>query len=248
VGQDLALTPDKVHAGNDTVDLEKLGYKKIAIEGYYGDVVYTTWDYNEYRKWFEKTIAKEDCPEVINATEGGAKIAGAIQMPLRDVVERYCNKEFDFEKAIQDVPVAFTEKDRPKLLDIWNGSVKNLAQIKSRFEESIRLVDEELRMIQQGVYTKDEMMELHTKLGELTRVNEECVEFQLLESLIATEENAILDDMYEVDSSEDEEHCRLLKKSRHYMNSMIAAVDEAKELFKDVIQEMTTGEGQVNGE
>jgi hypothetical protein len=248
VGQDLAVAPDKVHAGKDTVDLGKLDIDKIAIEGYYGDVVYTTWDYNEYRKWFEKIIAEEGCPEVINATEGGAKIAGAVQMSLKKVMDTYCGKEFDFEKAIQDVPVAFTEEDRPKLLDMWNDTLQNLAQIKSRFKESIRLVDEELRIIQQGVYRKDELMKLHTKLGELTRENEECAEFQLLESLIATEESDVLEDMYEVEASEDAEHCRLLKKSRHYINSMIAAVDEAKELFEVVIQEMTTGEEKVYGE
>jgi hypothetical protein len=240
VGQDLALAKDKVHAGNDTVDLHKLECNKIPVEGYDGGVVYTSWDYNEYRKWFERQIAEEDCPEVINATEGGAKIAGAIQMPLREVMDRYCHKTFDFEKAIQEVPVDFTEEDRPKLLDMWNKSLGNLEQLKRRFKEGAHLAERELRLLRQGSYSKGKMKDLHKRIDRLL---EECdrynTEIQLVDSLIALEEGRILDDLFMVEPTSDAEHCRLLEKLKKYMVAMADATEDVREQFKIVIEEMT---------
>jgi hypothetical protein len=239
VGQDLAMTKDKVHAGNDAVDLHKLDGDKIAVEGYYGDTVYTTWDYATYRQWLEAKIAEEDCPEVINATEGGAKIAGTVQMPLKEVMERYCDREFDFEGAIQELPVAFTEADRPKLLDLWKNSVRNLDQLKRRFKEGIRLSEEEIRLIQRGSYSKGKMKDLHRRIERLLSECDEYTEIQLVDSLIAEEEGRNLDDIYEMEPSNDAEHCRLLEKLKKYMVAMADATEEVKEQFNAVIEEMT---------
>lgn len=238
VGQDLALAPDKVHAGKDDVDLYKLDDDKIAIEGYYGDTVYTTWDYDAYRQWLEEKIAEEDCPEVINATEGGAKIAGAVQMPLQEVLDNYCQKEFDFEEAIRNVPPAFNEKHLPELLALWKDSVRNLEHLKRRFKEGIRLVEEEIRLISRGSYTKGDMRNINKRREKLFKESDSYVEIQLVDSMIAEEEERILDDLYEMEASNDEEHCRLLEKLKKYMVSMAEAAGEVKDLFRMVIDEM----------
>ena len=238
VGQDLALTSDKVHAGNEDTGLYKLNQAEVAIEGYYGDTVYTTWDYEIYRRWFEKRIEKEDCPEVINATEGGAKITGAIQMSLQEVLDRYCKKEFDFEKAIQDVPVAFKESDRPRLLATWNDSIRNLEQLKRKLKEGIRLAEEQVRLVRRGSYTKGKMRDLQKRMDKILEECDSYVETQFVDSMIAAEEERILDDIYEMEASNDEEHCRLLEKLKKYMSSMSDATDEVKGLFQAVIDEM----------
>jgi hypothetical protein len=176
---------------------------------------------------------------VINATQGGAKITGAIQMPLREVMDRYCHKTFDFEKAIQDVPIVFTEEDRPKLLDMWNGSVRNLDQLKRRFKEGIRLAEEELRLLQQGAYSKGKMKDLHKRISRLLEECDEYTEIQLIDSMVSEEEAKNLDDIYEMEPSNDAEHCRLLEKLKKYMIAMADAVEETRDLFKGVIEEMT---------
>ncbi len=238
VGQDLALAPDKVHAGKDDVDLQKLDGRKIPVEGYYGDTVYTTWDYDAYRKWLEEMIEEEDCPEVINATEGGARIAGAIQMSLQEVMDTYCVREYDFEKEIQDMSPVFGEKDRAQLLTLWNGSVRNLEQLKRRFKEGIRLTEEEIRLIQRGNYSKGSMKDIHRRMDRILKECDSYIEIQLVDSMIAAEQERILDDIYEMESSNDEEHCRLLEKLKKYMISMSEAAEEAKGLFQTVINEM----------
>ncbi len=241
VGQDLALAPDKVHAGKDDVDLYKLNGNKIAIEGYYGDTVYTTWDYNEYRRWFERMIEEENCPEVINATEGGAKIKGAIQMPLQKVLDTYCTREFDFEKAIEEVPPTFTEEDRSKLLAMWEESVKNIEKLKRNFKEGIHLIEEEIRLISRGSYTKGNIRNIHKKLNKIFEECDSYMEIQFIDSMVAEKEERILDDIYEMEESNDEEHCRLLEKLKKYLLSMQDVTDEVKELIVSVINQVQVG-------
>lgn len=43
---------------------------------------------NSYRKWIEQYIAKHPEINFIDATEGGAKIQGAVLQKLADVVDR----------------------------------------------------------------------------------------------------------------------------------------------------------------
>ena len=238
VGQDLAQAPDKVHVGKIDVGLYRLDEKKLAVKGYYDDIVYTTWDYNEYRKWFEKMIEEEGCPEVINATEGGAKIAGAIQMSLQEVLDTYCGKSFDFKKAIQDVPVTFTKEDIPRLLALWNDSVRNFEQLKRRFKEGIRLAEEQIRLITRGNYTKGAMRDSQKRLDKIFNECDSYDEIQFADSMVATEQEFILDDLYEMGESNAEEHCRILEKLKNYLTAMVEATDEARSLFQEVIDEV----------
>lgn len=101
IGQDLAYTDMKFHAdecsdahiyGNENTikeqkDYTDLGYKQV--ESVTGGMVWTTSVLISYLNWIEKFI--ELCPEneFINATEGGAKIRGAINKTFEEVVEQY---------------------------------------------------------------------------------------------------------------------------------------------------------------
>lgn len=80
VGQDLAYPGGVEHTaaaygkGNDNVDTKKKDY--IEVEDNYGNTVLTEANMNIYRKWIENYIGAYSDLKVINATEGGAKIAG----------------------------------------------------------------------------------------------------------------------------------------------------------------------------
>lgn len=51
-----------------------------------------------YRKWFESQIVRYPRLDVIDATEGGAKIEGSEIMTLKEAIERECKTDIDFEK------------------------------------------------------------------------------------------------------------------------------------------------------
>lgn len=235
VGQDLAMAPDKVHAGKVKLATYE-GMDKFTIEGYYGDKVYAPWDYNQYRRWYETVLEEEDCPEVINATEGGAKIKGTIQMPLQEVLDNYCMKIYDFEKAIQEVPALFKAQDIVAVEKIWKESIKNLNTLKRKFKEGIRLAEEEIRLISRMNYTKSDMKNIQKRLNKIFEECDSYAEIQFLDYTSSSEED-ILDDLYEVEKSNDEEQCRLLEKLKQYLLSMLEALDDVKNLFEGLLSQ-----------
>lgn len=77
-GLDLAYTDDYVHASDtsrrDLLDSSDL----IEVSDVYGNLVKTTKALNIYRKWIEARIKDVRDIEIIDATEGGAKIKGMV--------------------------------------------------------------------------------------------------------------------------------------------------------------------------
>ena len=85
-GQDLAYSED----GRSHVSGRNEGCVKdenYQLEGYYGGRVYSRGDWVSFHGWFEKMLQVFPQRKVINATEGGAKIRGTLQMPLRQVID-----------------------------------------------------------------------------------------------------------------------------------------------------------------
>lgn len=92
IGQDLALTGGKDHADGyiNPYDAGVLSGRLEAgfdVEGYYGDRLRTERQLLTYKTWFENRIKALPEKLIINATEGGARIQGAIQLPFATVCQ-----------------------------------------------------------------------------------------------------------------------------------------------------------------
>lgn len=97
IGQDLAFAPDgKTHSKDAIFGEKEAQYKvqenianKILIPAYGGDgYVETTSVWKMFLNFFEKDIAETPYPlEVINATEGGARINGTKEMSFKEALE-----------------------------------------------------------------------------------------------------------------------------------------------------------------
>lgn len=99
IGQDLAYTDNKKHSDithtefegdNDTKDADD-----IMVEDINGNMVQTSRVFNWFRYWFEDVIAYNKELQIIDATEGGAKIQGSTIMTFEDAIAKYCTKEKD---------------------------------------------------------------------------------------------------------------------------------------------------------
>ncbi len=90
VGQDLAWTEGKDHADGYTSQYSQEALKKrhdrgYDIVGYGGQLVRTEPQLLFYKSWFEQKIQQNPHKTVINATEGGAIIEGALAQSFRSV-------------------------------------------------------------------------------------------------------------------------------------------------------------------
>lgn len=237
IGQDLALGKDKVHAGTDDVDLEKLNGNKIAIEGYYGETVYTTKDYDEYRRWYEVVARTNKDIEIINATEGGAKIKGTTQMSLREVLDQYADRDIDYEKMIADREPMFTKEQQEQIFKMWQESIKNLNTIALKLKEGIHLSEKGIRMIRQNDYTASKLKQLQNRIDKIMADCDKYEEIFIVDSLSADTQADVLGDIYETLDTEESEYSRLLEKLRDYMKDLLVSVGTVKEMFEEVIEE-----------
>lgn len=92
IGQDLALTDGRDHAEGypHTYNSQTLKHRTdngFDVEGYHGGRVRTERQLMFYKTWFEERI--KELPErlIINATEGGARIEGALQVPFASICQ-----------------------------------------------------------------------------------------------------------------------------------------------------------------
>jgi len=98
IGQDLAYAEDGTsHSKGHVYGEDEVKFKEddTYVLGYGGEkMVRTTKTWNMFRNFFEKDIAfsKKEGYTTINATEGGARIEGAIEMPFKEVIEKYVKK------------------------------------------------------------------------------------------------------------------------------------------------------------
>jgi len=99
IGQDLAYTGGASHASgylwpktlDEAKNLKGDGFREI--EGYYGDRVHVDRQLDSYRKWYEDFMLAYPHEKVINATEGGAKINGTLQISFSEACTIYAESQ-----------------------------------------------------------------------------------------------------------------------------------------------------------
>lgn len=99
IGQDLAFGENEVtHASGATFGEKEEQYHTrrqiLEVEGNYVPKIKTTDVWYKFMKYYEKDIAGFD-GEVINATEGGAKIVGTKIMTFKKAIEKYISEDID---------------------------------------------------------------------------------------------------------------------------------------------------------
>lgn len=130
VGQDLAYSEDKKShtEGRDEGFVEE---KASLTEGYYGGEVYTRMDWEKFREWFEEMIDLLPSDRVvINATEGGAKIHGSVQMSLQDVIDQLPERRSSFADVVSDERVKISEKEYQGIMADWKRMIADIEKIK----------------------------------------------------------------------------------------------------------------------
>jgi hypothetical protein len=102
VGQDLAFTDEKSHAGSigQVYHLNHVRKDALAeVEGVDGRPVATTHVLLTHLHWFQERIGKlEGGRTFIDATEGGARIEGTQVLSLRETIDRHCRKDLSEAK------------------------------------------------------------------------------------------------------------------------------------------------------
>lgn len=230
------MAPDKVHAGKDDVDLYKLKQNKIEIEGYYGDKVYTSRDYNFYREWYEMIIPRKigDLElEVINATEGGAKIKGATQMTLKEVIDSCDAESFDFEGTIRNMPCTFNSTQKQEVVNMWKESIAHIEELRDKLQDGMQETCGVINAIQ-----NNDPFDFVKAQRKIKKIIEDCNVYEeifFIDVLVSQNYKNIIIDILDSKDDNSEECVRLLNKQKEYMNQMYDAASTVKEWFVELV-------------
>lgn len=147
MGQDLAFTGGKSHtSGIEGALGDNDKYIKsrclMEVEGIDGTMLQTDFQMWYYKQWFEKAIRDGgDRMRVIDATEGGAKIEGAENMKMSEVVAGECPAEFDFRKIEQAIQPAFSVEEQQKLEKAYRKLKLQAGDLQKFIEKQIQALD-----------------------------------------------------------------------------------------------------------
>lgn len=144
IGQDLAFTGSKHHAGQAAVQINEANRSFMEVEDVNGEKVYTRRDYYSYLQWFEQMTALYSETEVIDATEGGARIKGSRIMTLEQALEQKAKSNYDMEAIISGVAPAFDEGQREYVRQVIQNSKTELNKLKMELESGIQFITKSL--------------------------------------------------------------------------------------------------------
>lgn len=142
VGQDMAFTNGKSHTSGAEEALGGKEYIKkrnlMKVEGVNGEILDTDFQMWYYKKWFEKSIwVNEGVLKVINATEGGARIEGAENCKLCDVIATRCQSELNFRALEKDIPSAFSLEQQEELYQRYKTIEKEVLALKECIRQTL---------------------------------------------------------------------------------------------------------------
>ena len=180
VGQDLAYCGNATHVGNVNDNSENnrgIDY----VEGIYGKQVKTRVDWLFYLRWFEDNIKvlKSDI-EVIDATEGGAKIHGATIMKLSEVIDKYCDKEYNFKIAINNLLPTFREERYLEIVHDLHHMEDEISIIEDYVKRGIEACEEIIKVSKKN----DRNVKKEREYGKLIHNINETIEKQLVYNII----------------------------------------------------------------
>lgn len=147
IGQDLALTGGKDHADGylytyDDSTLKDRSESGYDVEGYHGGRVRTERQLLSYKYWFEHRIGGLQDRMVINATEGGARIAGTLQIPFAQICKEIASTSLRKPPHEPALPSSFDAAHIRRLLDGVNALAEKVQAYRSLAEQGQALTEE----------------------------------------------------------------------------------------------------------
>ena len=238
VGQDLAYSGKITHIGN-VIDGYKSDGEDLFVEGILEDKVRTRYDWLRYLQWFESAIEQlGDDQFVIDATEGGAKIHGAVEMKLSQAIDRYCKVHFDFDDFLSELNVTFTGN---RYLEIC----KDIANISNELEDILRYSKIGVEITQDIIETlqikKINDIEINRNLNEIDKLKEKITDkkiYILLDEYISEDVAVIFKKNKQIYNSEVEELLDNIKSNKILFEALINASNKLKKVAEKSVTKM----------
>lgn len=235
VGQDLAFSGESTHAG-DITDIDEYADGDIKyVEDIYGNKIKSRSDWVRYLYWFEKEIVKLNGEiDVIDATEGGAKIYGTKIMKLSDVIDKYCQVKFDFNEVIEKLPKTFSEQEYNMVAKDLDNIRYELNEIEDKANYGLKLSDEMLVMLKRDELNGDRENFCNKEIKKINSLIEEKLVYSIIRDYVETKIRGIIKVNCFTGNRKDDmiESYKLTKEA---FSAIIEVVSYTNEIFSKII-------------
>lgn len=238
IGQDLAFGNGVTHVGgfNDG-SIQEGGSGTRMVEGIDGGLVQTRHDWYSFLKWFESTIAILNEVDVIDATEGGAKIHGSITMTLKETIAQYCKTEFIFEDFIRTMPLPFTELDCNNIKEQFLLCYKELDEIISKSSTVISLCEKVIKACKNSQMDSKYTKKMIATILSMNEEVEQTVVYSLLDLYITSDVTLCLETINQFGDDEKENFKKTFEKTRIMQEAIRNSSKELIEIFQQELKE-----------
>ncbi len=199
------------------------------VEGVNGRMIQSRCDWKLYLQWYVRSIPYLDDVEVINATEGGARIQGTKEMKLSDVVKQYQDCEFSIEEIMGAMESPFDDDMMVRIHEYTEEMERQRKSLLYQAEKAEELARQLLRelSLNQAITTKSIKMS-----QDLLKLNEEMMKKEIYKFIDECRE-AIEKDVelgqYHSDNSEVQEYLNMYEEAYHQYEGLVAAAKFLKE-------------------
>ncbi|MBP1753974.1 MAG: hypothetical protein H6Q59_372 [Firmicutes bacterium] len=180
IGNDMAYDGEQSHSGKiQEAIADHPSSIDLFIEDINGNNIKTRHDWYTFLRWFEAVIMQMKNTDVINATEGGAKVKGTRTMKLKEAVAQYCTAEFDAVKIVEEMEPSFNTTDYATIHEYLIQAKSDLLEIKLLSQKAHKYSENLTKLVEHG-----EALSLHTKIMKnITEINS-VIEAKTIFSLI----------------------------------------------------------------
>jgi hypothetical protein len=238
VGQDLAYSGNSTHAGGKNVDASGSGNYIELVDDIYGNKIKTRYDWYIYIKWFEDAIALFHGDEVIDATEGGAKIKGTTILNLKDTIDKYCVKNVDCNKIISELQPSLNEAEIAFVTECMKADIEDLSDLKEKSHKAKDICDKLIRKYEKSVNETNSSMIKNKELSQLNADMESKAVYQLVDWYISSVTINHLKDLYLYTDDEQQNKLVTYNKANIIYTAILESIDEIKPLLENTLQSL----------
>lgn len=233
VGQDLAYSGNVTHAGGEVSGILNESYGQEMIEGIDGQPVKSRYDWIIYRDWFQDAIRDvKDRIQVIDATEGGAKIQGAEIMTLQQVIDAYCTQTVNIQEILESQPSMFNEEEYTRLRPQLQRYPQDMANLQESARQAKMSCDKLIKLLRKKADDK-QIVRYVKKLREANETMESKDIYMLLDDYAGGKSGNSLQDVFQM--SQDEDELSLYQNAGAFYQSLVDAARELYPQFDEII-------------
>ena len=236
VGQDLAYSYDELTHADGIIGNEDEQYHVFdEVEGIDGRMIGTRHDWYMYLTWLQDAIKSFPDINVIDATEGGAKISGTEIMKLQDAISLYCNKRIDCNKIVNNKKPTLTKADIEKLKQVLKESVDDLVNIQKKAKEAERFCEILIKSAESLTMNTNYSQNVVKKISDINKYILERPIYHLINSDIAESSVNNLSNIYRLTGDEQQDQIKTFRKSISMYAAILASAESLLPIISNIL-------------